>query len=305
MKKKRLCLLTGILLVCAVLTGTAGLSAAAETLTGWYENEWNYLDGSMDISQGIPANATGVLGKIQRSGVLRVAVDPENAPWVYRVPGKTDDDGLAGTDVMLARLIAEKMGATLKFVLLESTQILPALTEDHCDLTICGVTYTPGRALAYTMSKGYYYPEEGDSIGILLPEDSDIVTLEDLSGRILVAERNSIPEAYGARHIPSYREFRRVSSTQAVFESVQQEKADAAIVNLARAETYLRNNPGSDLRLAEGLTFSPDEPCRGDRVAAKKGETQLIAFVNGVIDEVTRNGLYETWMEEARTDAVK
>jgi polar amino acid transport system substrate-binding protein len=55
--------------------------------------------------------------------------------------------------------------------------------------------------------------------------------------------------------------------------------------------------------MAEGLTFSLDEEYRGDRIAAKKGETMLLYFVNGVIDEVLKDGTYMQWFEEARKRA--
>ena len=46
------------------------------------------------------------------------------------------------------------MGVRLEVIPLESTQILLAVSEDHSDLTISGVTFTPGRAITYTLSKG-------------------------------------------------------------------------------------------------------------------------------------------------------
>ena len=289
-----------VLLLCAIL-GTAPAEKADGSLTGWYENEWNYMSDAMDISQGIPGNATGVLGKIQRSGVLRVGVNPDCAPRVFPDPAQAD--GLGGADLTLARRIAERMGVQLKLVRLEETQILPALTENHCDLTISAVAFTPGRALAYTMSNGYDEPVTAPSIGILIREDSGISGLGDLTGKVLIAERNSVMEAYAAKHIPDYLEFRRASSVQTVYESVRQGKADAAIVSLTRAENYLKNNPGSGLQLAEGLTFTPDREYLGSRVAARKGETQLIAFVNGVIAETNRDGSYEAWLTEATARA--
>ena len=70
-------------------------------------------------------------------------------------------------------------------------------------------------------------------------------------------------------------------------------KADAGIVSIHTAEAWLRENPDSGLCLAEGLAFAPEEQYLGYRVAAKKGETQLAAFVNGVIAEAAENGKTE------------
>ena len=36
---------------------------------------------------------------------------------------------------------------------------------------------------------------------------------------------------------------------------------------------------------------------------AKKGELQLIYFVNGVIDEILESGTYEKWIEAAQERA--
>ena len=101
----------------------------------------------------------------------------------------------------------------------------------------------------------------------------------------------------------NYREFRRVSSVQTVYEAVRQGKADVGIVDLETAQTYIRNNQGSGLILAEGLYYVPEEQYLGNRVIAKKGELQLIYFVNGVIDEILESGTYEKWIEAAQERA--
>jgi hypothetical protein len=38
----------------------------------------------------------------------------------------------------------------------------------------------------------------------------------------------------------------------------------------------------------------------GDRIAGKKGELQLMYFVNGVIDEMSEKDLYHQWLEAAQ-----
>ena len=300
MRKRSLFTVLGLMLAWILawspLPGTAG----AEGQSGWYENEWNFVSDSMDISQGIPKDAIGVLGKIQRTGVLRVAVDPRNAaPQVFLDTSRPAEDQLAGADIQLARMIAERMGAELRLIRLDSSQLLSALTEDQCDLALSALVYTPGRALSNTLSKGYYFPKDGDTVGILIREGDEIASPEDLAGKVIIAQSNSLAETIAVRLIPDYLEFRRASSIQGVYESMVRGKADAGIVNISTAERYIRKNPRRGLKLVEGLRFSPDESYLGYRVAAKKGETQLIAFVNGVIDEATRTGQYEAWVEEA------
>ena len=276
--------------------------SAAKGETVYYgENEWNYVEDSMDASHGIPEDAPGVLARIERNGVLRVAVNPSLAPHVFQEQS-AGETRYAGADIQLARLIAERMGAELKIVALEESQILPSLTEDQCDLTISALTYTPARALSYTLSKGYDFSDKPPEIGVILREENraEITSLSDLNGRVLAAQISSLPETAGVRLVQNYQEFRRVSTVQGVFQLVAEGKADAGFVLIQTAENWLQSNPDSRLCLADGLVFQPDSPYLGYRVAAKKGETRLIAFVNGVIDEVLADGRYEKWLEEAR-----
>ena len=276
-------------------------AAGAET---WYvENEWNYLDIPMDISGGIPEDADGHLAQIERSGVLRVAMDLECPPMSFRDPNAEGDGQYAGADVQLARLIAEKLGAQLVIVPMQPTQKLPAVMEEQVDLTISAVSYTPGRALSYTLSKAYYDPEEAPDIGILVREDAEIASLNDLENLDIAAASNSLQETFAAARIKNYHEFRRATSARAVFEMVAAGSVDAGIVSVRIAETYIRNNPDCGMRLVDGLRFSPESQYLGYRVAAKKGETQLIAFVNAVIDEALQKGLVEEWVKEAAGQA--
>ena len=300
MTKKCLCAVLGFLL--SVVSGTGSFfsdaSAAGQTVV-IAENEWNFVDDSVEVSHGIPEDASGALGQIERRGVLRVAVDAAHAPYTFTDPARTGDARYAGADLELVRLIAERMGVTLKIVQLESTQILPSLMEDQCDLAVSALEFTPARALSYTLSKGYYDPGEGKTIGVVISQKSGIAFLDDLEDRIITAPRNSLAEMFAAKYVTDYREFYRAPSVQAMFEAIRKGKAQAGFVNISTAEAYFQYQPDSGLMLAEGLSFAPDEQYLGYRVAAKKGETQLIAFVNGVIDEVLGNGKYEDWIREA------
>ncbi len=69
-----------------------GCASAERSEIRYFENEWNYADQSMDVSRGIPEEASGTLAQIQRRGTLRVAVDPEAAPAVLADPQAGPED---------------------------------------------------------------------------------------------------------------------------------------------------------------------------------------------------------------------
>lgn len=300
-RQNRMKRLAVFLLTAALLCAWVVMTAAEDADQIYVENEWNYVDGSMDVRHGIPDNAMGVLDRIRRNGVLRVATEPYFAPQEFIDPEKTGQDQYAGADMKLARLIAERMGVKLEIIPMEFTQVLPALAEDQCDLTISALYYTPARATSYTLSKGYYFTDSVASSGFIIREEDKekITSLEDLADKTLIAQSSSLQEALAAAHVRSYKEFRRISTVQTVFETVRQGKADAGVVDIETAETYITNNPGCGLCIAENMFFTLDEAYQGDRIAAKKNEEMLLYFVNGVIDEVLEDGTYLKWYEEA------
>lgn len=304
MKHGKLKGIAGLILILTLLFMTAaGLVESWDQI--YVENEWNYADGSMDISGGIPDNATGVMDRIKRTGVLRVATEPYFAPFEFIDSGKEGQDQYAGSDMMLARLIAERMGVELQIIPMEFTQVMPALMENQCDLTISAIAFTPGRASSYALSKGYYFPESGASVVFVIREEDreNIASVDDLADKVIIAQSNSLQEAMAAEEVYNYKEFRRVMSGQAVYEAVRLGQADAGVVDMESAETYIRNNPGAGLIVAEGIRYQLGEHFLGYRVAAKKGELQLIYFVNGVIDEVTEFATYDAWTDDARRRA--
>ena len=290
----------GLILGAALFFAMAFQPAAAESY--YVENEWNYADGSIDSSHGIPDNATGVLDRIRRKGVLRVATEPYFAPFEFIDPEQFDQRQYIGADMKLAALIAEKMGVKLEIVPLEFTQVLPALTENQCDLTISAIAFTPSRASGYAMSKGYYFPESTASTAFVIREADreSITSLKNLSDKTIIAQSSSLQEALASKHINNYKEFRRVPSVQSVYEAVRKGRADAGVVDMETASNYIRNNPDAGLILADNLYFKLEEQYLGHRVVAKKGELQLIYFVNDVINEVLEDGTYLKWIKEAQ-----
>jgi len=298
-------------LAAAMMLILSGLTAfggnAEENEPVYMENEWNFVEGSMDISGGIPENAIGVLGDIREAGKLRVITEPYFAPQEFLDPEKEGQAQYAGADMELARLIALRMGVELEIIPMEFTEVLGAVAARKGDLAISALSYTPGRAASYELSKGYYFAESDVSSGVLIrkEDEENIRSIEDLKNRTLMAQRGSLQESMAAEAIRTYLEFRRVSTISEVYEGLKDGSADAAVVDLESAQSYLDSEGGADLMFVEGIAFRLEEAYKGDRIAGRKGELELMYFVNGVIDEVNQKGLYTQWMEEARKRAAE
>ena len=294
---KQIIRIAGLALVLALLC----MAALAEENTQYVGNDWGFVEESMDVSQGIPEKARGELGDIRARGLLRVATEPYYPPQEFIDPSLEGQAQYVGADMELARLIAERMGVELEIVPMDFTEVLPAVAEDVCDLAISGLAYTPARASAVTLSKGYHFSESstGNGMVIRLENAETIRTLDDLTDKMIVAQSGSLQEALTAQNVFTYKEFRRLNSIQDVYDAVQRGEADAGTVDIETAQTYLRNNPNCGMVLASDIHFVLEPQFDGDRVAAKKGEIQLMYFVNGVIDELLADGRYEQWFSES------
>ncbi len=297
MKKNTMKRLFGFMLACGMAVGTFAACASAEE---YVENEFGFVDGSMDVSAGIPDDAEGRLAKIKEAGKLTVATEPYFAPQEFIDPSLSGQDQYVGADMEFAKLIAERMGVELEIVPLEFTAVQASVAEGKYDLAISALAYTPARAQAMELSKGYHLTEDSSQYGLIVRnEDIETITsVESLADRTIITQSGSLQEALANENIPAYKEFKRVSSMQDAFLAVQESKADAAVIEIENAKLYIENNPGCDMAVVEGVVFKLDEQYDGTRVGTEKGEIQLMYFVNGVIDEMQAEGLYEKWFEE-------
>lgn len=240
------------------------------------------------------------LETIKEKGVLEVVMEPYFAPNQFIDPTKTGNDQYVGSDVELSKYIAEKLGVKVKIVPLEFGAVLSSITEGKYDLAISGLAYTPARAEAMTMSKGYYFSKDTPGYG-LLARTADLETIksaDDLSDKTVVVQSGSLQELFANEQIPQMKELKRVSATTDGILMVQENKADAIVVSKSMGQLYIDANPTAGLRIVDGFEFKVDEQFDGTRIGITKGETDLETKINEIIDEVVKSGIYDKWYNE-------
>ncbi len=240
------------------------------------------------------------LEAIKEKGVLEVVMEPYFAPNQFIDPTKTGDEKYVGSDVELSKLIAEKLGVKLKIVPLEFAAVLSSITEGKYDLAVSALAYTPARAQAMIMSKGYYFSKDTPGYGLMIRKaDKDsIKTPADLADKTVVVQSGSLQELFGNEQIPKKKEMKRVSATTDGILMVQESKADAIVVSKAMAQLYIDANPNAGLMIVDNFSFTVDEKYDGTRIGIPKGETELEAEVNKIIDDVVKSGQYDKWYNE-------
>lgn len=249
------------------------------------------------------------LEDILQRGYIEVATEPYFAPNEFIDPTITGDDNIVGSDIELAKYIADDLGVELRLKPMDFTSVLGSMTSGKFDMAISALAYTPSRAETMNLSKGYYYGSEDPqkAYGILIrKEDADkIKTVEDLADKTVAAQNGSLQEMFVREQIPAYKQYNQVSSTNDAFLMVQTGRADAMAAALKMAELYLESNPECGLMILPDFYFTVDLDTQGTRIGIPLGEDELTDRINEIIDEIIEQDLYNQWYEEYKAYAKK
>lgn len=244
---------------------------------------------------------TNRLEEIRKRGYIEVCTEPYFAPNEFIDSSKTGQDQYVGYDMELAKYIADAIGVELRIVPLEFSAVLAGIAEGKYDLAISALAYSPARAEAMAMSKGYWFGGEGYGFLIRSEDKGKIETIEDLQNVVVVTQSGSVQEAMFNLYVGSAKEFKLVSSMTDGYLAVAEGKADACICSIGSARLYAEANGGLYL---PDFRFDVSDELTGTRVAAcLEGTDELMEVVNRCIDEVTASGDMQKWHDEAEAYA--
>ena len=300
---------TRLLITLTLTLSMAALTACTQTVTAVHP-----VLGSMPAVTAEAADTSSAGGEKEHSsnrlqdildrGYIEVATEPYFAPNEFIDPTKTDDSKYVGSDIELAKYIADDLGVELRLKPMDFTSVLGSVSTGKFDLAISALAYTPARAETLNLSKGYYFGNEDPqkAYGLLIrKEDADkIRSAEDLKDLTIVAQNGSLQEMFVTEQIPAYKKLNLVSSTNDAFLMVQTGRADAVSASLNMAQLYLDSNPDCGLMILPDFYFTVDENVQGTRIGIPKGEDELTDRINGIIDEVLEKDLYNQWYESSR-----
>ena len=228
-------------------------------------------------AEQFPANST--LGKIQERGEITIGVKYDVPPFGFENPQTNEVEGF---DVDLGRFIAEELGVEPKFVEAISDNRIPFLERGTVDLILSTMTINAERDMEIDFSEPYYIARGR----ILVPGDSDIKGLEDLTGG------TSVCTALGSTYEETIREeapdaeLRLVDTYSECLELLQNGAIDA----ISTDDVILTGMIIQDDTLkmvGDPLTTEPYG------VGIKDGDRQLKDFVDGVLQNVEEDGRWE------------
>lgn len=243
-----------------------------------------------------------LLDEIKERGELIVATSPDFPPYEYIDPSKTGDDKYVGSDIELAKYIAEKLGVKLKLEISDFSATLAALSTKKADIIISGLGYNQERLKAMDFTKTYN-PSTGESYhGLMIrkEDESKFKSLADFNkAEVKVgAQSGSLQEGYTTSQLPDAT-IERVGDISTAILMLQSGKVDALAMSSSTGFEYQEAN--SDLLMTD-IAFESDtlDEYNGTLIGVVKGESELLDELNKIVDEVVSEGLYQDWLDAAK-----
>ena len=236
------------------------------------------------------AAAASLLEKVKTSGKLVVGTEAQYAPYEF----KDLNASFAGCDMWLAQQIADSLGVELEVVDMAFDGIIPAVQSGQVDLGIAAFTNTPERAEEIDFSDLY---ETSAQLLIVKAGNADTYsTKESLVGLKVGAQKGTIQSQLIQSALPESELF-ELEKYPALALEVQNGNIAGLVVDQAVGEALVASSNGA-LEVSN-FEFSAEEASFGKSVVIAKGNEDLVAVVNEVINKVTADGSYQKAYDEA------
>ena len=236
------------------------------------------------------AEASTLLEQIKAKGKLVVGTEAQYAPYEF----KDLDANFVGCDMWLAQQIADSLGVELEIVDMSFAGIIPAVQSGQVDLGIAAFTNTPERAEEIDFSNLY---ETSAQLLIVKTGNADTYsTKEALAGQNVGAQKGTIQSQLIQSALPDSELF-ELEKYPALALEVQNGNIAGLVVDQAVGESLVANSNG-ELEVSN-FEFSAEEASFGKSVVIAKGNEDLVAAVNEVVNKVTSDGSYQAAYDEA------
>ena len=169
------------------------------------------------------------------AGKLTMATNAAFPPYEMT----TDAGEFEGIDVDTAKAIAEKLGLELQIDDMDFDAALLSVQQGKADIVMAGVTVTDERKAVMDFSDSYATGIQS----IIVPNDSDIASPDDLAGKTIGTQRGTTGYIYcsddfGDENVVAYDD--GLTAVQALNNG----QVDAVVIDNAPAKEYVAANPG-------------------------------------------------------------
>lgn len=278
--KKTLALAMSALMLLAMLTGCGSSKKDDAPAT----------DSNTETQEPAADTTSSKLDQIKANGKLLVGTEAQYAPYEF----KDLDANFAGCDMWLAQQIADSLGVELEVVDMSFDGIIPAVKSGQVDIGIAAFTKTPERAEEIDFSDLY---ETSAQFLVVKTGNADVYsTKEALAGQKVGAQKGTIQSQLIQSALPDSELF-ELEKYPALALEVQNGNIAGLVVDQAVGESLIATSNGG-LEVAN-FEFTAEEASFGKAAVIAKGNEDLVAAVNEVINKVTADGSYQKAYDEA------
>ena len=268
--------ITALMLSSAMMLSLAACGGSASTETVSSEA------ASSEAASSEAASADAAAVTTVNAGKLTMSTNAAFPPYEMT----TDTGDFEGIDIEVAGAIAKKLGLELQVDDMDFDAALLAAQNGKSDMVMAGVTVTDERLKVMDFSDTY---AEGIQ-SIIVPEDSDIASADDLAGKIIGTQRGTTGYIYctddfGEDSVVAYDD--GLTAVQALNNG----QVDAVVIDNAPAKEFVAANPG--LKILDTAYAQEDYA-----IGVAKGNTELLNAINGALEELQADGTLQSIVDK-------
>lgn len=274
----------------ALLLGTAMvLSLAACGITASTSESTASSDAASSEAASTEASAETASAELTTvtPGKLTMSTNAAFPPYEMTA----DDGSFEGIDVEVAEAIADKLGLELQIDDMDFDAALLAAQNGKSDMVMAGVTVTEERQTVMDFSNTY---ATGIQV-VIVPEDSDIASIEDMTGKMIGVQRGTTGDLYcsasvedggfGEENVTPY------DNGLTAVQALQNGQVDCVVIDNAPAQEFVKANPG--LKILDTEYANEDYA-----IGVAKGNTALLDAINGALAELTEDGTIQAIIDK-------
>ena len=198
----------------------------------------------------------------------------------------TDSGEFEGIDIETAQAIADKLGLELQIDDMDFDAALLAVQQGKSDMVMAGVTVTDERQNVMDFTDSYATGIQS----IIVKEDSDIASVDDLAGKKIGTQRGTTGYLYcsddfGDENVVAY------DDGLTAVQMLNNGQVDCVVIDNAPAKEFVAANPG--LKLLD--TAYVEESYA---IGVGKGNTELKDAINTALEELKADGTLQAIVDK-------
>ena len=236
--------------------------------------------------------------KLVSDGVLTVSMSTDFAPMEFVDLTKSGQDKYVGSDVELAKYIANALGLELLIKPMDFDTCQASVTNDIVDISISGYSYTTQRAASYLLSEDYYSEGDSGQVALIAKANEDVYTdLNSLNqaGVEVAAQNGALQQEIVIEQLPNAT-LKPVDDLNAAYDNLAAGTYAAVVVASTVAETLVASAPDKFAIVSEQFD---DSKYTGYHILINLENEGLKTAIDAAIASIPEDQ-YKTWQDEAQ-----